>query len=83
MMVVDGLLGGKLYVTSINDSQHMKGSKHETGDAWDFRLPSRLPLGGMQKPDAAWTADIQAVLDAEFDIVLEKDHVHVEYDPKG
>jgi hypothetical protein len=68
-------------VTSCNDSQHMSGSKHYSGAAFDFRTKH--------------TGRSQAIGDAVrkelgplgFDVLLEdlgglNEHLHVEYDPK-
>lgn len=69
--------GANCTVTSANDGVHMEGSKHYKGLALDFRtreLPKscRSPL----------TAALRSALGREYDVVLEKDHLHVEYDPK-
>lgn len=69
--------GKDCVITSITDGRHMKGSKHGTGEGMDFRIshvdednwPTLVTL-------------IKTSLTADFDVVLEKDHIHVEYDPK-
>jgi hypothetical protein len=68
-------------VTSCNDSQHMAGSKHYSGAAFDFRTRHT----GRSKA-------ISDVIRKElgslgFDVILEdlggpNEHLHVEYDPK-
>ena len=67
-------LGQDLVVTSVIDGEHMRGSNHWKGMAADLRI---------------WNLDghiaaskLSARLGADFDVVLESDHIHVEYDPK-
>lgn len=79
IVVADQCFDGKLVVTSVNDSQHMPGSKHFIGNAFDCRTTS----AGIDQTAAKLIADkIRDRLGSEFDVVLEKDHIHVEYDPK-
>lgn len=67
--------GAELMITSGAEGQHMEGSLHYKGLAIDIRLPA---------PDkiAADVLALRASLGAQFDVVLEKDHVHIEFDPK-
>lgn len=63
-------------ITSGTDGRHMPESLHYVGLAFDFRTrhvqpDDRIPL----------TAALQAGLGEAFDVVLESDHIHVEYDP--
>jgi hypothetical protein len=71
-----------LIITSANDSNHMNGSKHYSGEALDFRVHD-------------WAADskdrfvnrLRGALGSDFDVVLESlglsnEHLHVEWDPK-
>lgn len=60
--------GLTLVVTSGMDGKHMPGSLHYQGLAADIRFPLR--------------DEIKAALGPDWDVVWEKDHVHVEYDPK-
>lgn len=65
-------------ITSGNDGSgvHMVGSKHFEGYAIDLRLP---------KQGAKWSIIHKTMKDAlgkEFDVLFEKNHYHVEYDPK-
>jgi len=64
--------GKDLYVTAIRDGNHMAGSLHYNGNAFDFRLKAY-----MTKPD------LKKVCGKDFDIVIHSTHVHIEYDPKG
>ena len=68
-----------VWITSGNDSTHMKGSKHYTNEAFDVRT-----LNLIDGRDAAklWTTRIREALGLKYQVVLEKDHIHVEYDPK-
>lgn len=64
-------------ITSGNDGSgvHMVGSKHFIGEALDIRLP---------KDGRNWAiicAHIKASLGENFDVVQERTHYHVEYDP--
>lgn len=68
-------VGDPFVVTSINDGRHMAGSKHYSGNAADIRI------WYMRNPSACCAA-IRKVLGPDFDVVLEKDHIHLEYDPK-
>lgn len=64
-------------VTSCGDGKHMAGSLHYSGRAFDFRtnkihesMRSRI------------FTDIREALGPEFDVVMEKTHGHVEWDPQ-
>lgn len=63
-------------ITSGNDGVHMKGSKHYTFEALDIRT-SNIPKGKVQP----FIAALFKRLGSDFDIVLERDHIHCEYDP--
>ena len=66
-----------MLVTSGNDSTHMKGSKHYSDEALDFRTKH---LTVAQKH--ALTTAVKARLGTNYDVVLESDHLHVEHDSK-
>lgn len=66
-----------LTVTSGCDGKHKKGSKHYEGNAVDIRT-----RGYTADQNVQFVADLKAALGRDFDIVLESDHVHAEYDPK-
>ncbi len=78
--------GVPLVITSMNDGTHNAHSArhprslHYEGRAFDFRLPSRTT--GDAGTDAAVKLDLAAALGSDFDLVLEGDHFHVEWDPK-
>lgn len=83
---LDGLLkccavyihrGQNFTVTSLNDSKHMPKSLHYKGRAFDLRTRD---LKGIATHEMA--LHLKAQLGKDFDVVAEKDHIHVEYDPK-
>ena len=59
-------------------ASHQAQSKHYVGLAEDYRTrdvaPSHL---------ADMVADVRARLGSDYDVVLESDHLHIEFDPKG
>ncbi len=65
----------KLVITSVTDSKHGRGSKHYVGDAIDLRSRN------LSDPKAA-TKELKSDLGSEFDVVLESNHIHVEWEPK-
>lgn len=69
--------GFELTVTAVVDGTHKVGSKHYVGMAADLRTID-LPVGAPARIVAA----LKAQIDQDFDIVLESDHIHLEYDPK-
>jgi len=69
---------GPFEVTSINDGKHMPGSLHYSGRAADLRTAH---LSGSEA--RGWAELLRLRLAGlGFDIVLESDHLHIEYDPK-
>lgn len=80
MIVADTIykgLGVDFVLTSVCDGIHGKGSRHYSGQAFDCRTRDFGP-GGAKKALKA----LKEALGAEFDIVLETNHIHVEWDPK-
>ncbi len=67
----------ELVITSLLDGKHMEGSLHYKGLAVDIRTSN---LSGQTRPIAA--ARLKSALGAEYDVILEKDHIHIEHDPK-
>lgn len=68
---------GLMTITSCTDGKHSAGSKHYTGGAFDIRT--------RDIPQDQWqivAGDIRERLGSEFDVVVEKDHLHIENDPK-
>ena len=69
--------GKSLTVTSTNDGKHMKGSFHYKDLAFDLRT-WYLSASEQKK----LVKDAKAELGKDYDIVIEKTHIHVEYDKK-
>jgi len=69
-------LGG-MVVTSLLDGRHSSTSLHYSGNAADLRTRN---LG----PDASESVrdDIKDRLGIDYDVILESDHIHVEYQPR-
>lgn len=66
-----------LVITSGTDGKHMKGSKHYTGEALDVRT-SNIPKGEV----GLVLNRLQTRLGSDYQVLLEADHIHVEFDPK-
>ena len=64
-------------ITSATDSLHGYSSEHYKGDAVDIRTRD-IP----EDKRELVANEIREALGAEFDVVLEKTHLHIEYDPK-
>ena len=72
----------QVVVTSGNDGTHMKWSKHYEDKALDFRTGHTWDPPLMTDAEAHAVRDeLKGLLGMGFDVVLEKDHLHVEYDP--
>ena len=68
---------GLMTLTSVTDGKHSAGSKHYSGHAFDIRTRDISP--------EQWqliASDIRERIGSEYDVVVEKDHIHVEFDPK-
>lgn len=63
-------------VTSCTDGKHMKGSKHYSGYAIDIRTRHLTP-----REINILVSWFKMYHDDVYDMVVEKDHIHVEYDP--
>ena len=84
MMIAGHVLldhGVPFVLTSVSDGIHGAGSLHYNGLAFDCRLPSRY-VGEMHGIDRRIRDELADVLGDEWDVVLEKDHLHIEFDPK-
>ena len=64
-------------ITSCLDGKHSKNSLHYNGNAIDLRTVDM----GIGKALEIVNA-LKAELGSHYDIVLESDHIHLEYDPK-
>ena len=63
-------------ITSGNDSNHKNGSKHYSNEAIDIR--SRDMVNPIDVKN-----EIKKTLGADFDVIYEGNHIHIEYDRKG
>jgi len=64
-------------ISSGAEGEHMVNSLHPLGKALDFRIRT---LTGVQQQ--AILLSLRHALGAQFDVVLEPTHLHVEFDPK-
>jgi len=64
-------------ITSGSDGKHGPNSLHYSGNALDLRTNMLNP----QEKDLVHR-DLVVWLGGQFDVVLESDHIHVEFDPK-
>lgn len=69
--------GKELVITSVDDSKHGTNTLHGKGFAFDLR--TNYFLNGEAQRVAN---EIRAKLTNDFDVVLERDHIHIEYEPK-
>jgi len=65
--------GEELIITSTYEGLHSEGSLHYANLAVDIR---KGPSGNML------CDELQNKLGMDYDVVLESDHIHIEYDPK-
>jgi hypothetical protein len=72
-------LGYDLVVTSLRDGQHSASSLHYSGNAVDLRT-NTLNASQRQSVYQAIRAELYS---RGYDVILESDHLHIEYDPKG
>ena len=75
--VYNEMTGKDAVITSARDGDHMTGSKHYEGKALDLRTRD-FSRDTAEKI----TVKLQNNLGRDYDVVNEKDHIHVEYDPK-
>ena len=71
------LLGGDLVLTSAREGDHRSGSRHFVGLALDFRTRDLLP-----RERSRFASELRAALGDQYDVLLEGDHLHVEFDPR-
>jgi len=64
----------ELIITSTYEGTHGEGSLHYHNDAFDMRYPGMNTVG-VEKA-------IKQKLGPKYDVVLEGDHIHIEWDPK-
>ena len=66
-----------VFIHSIRDGVHMGGSLHYDGYAFDFSHKHRHGLTATTNYDS-----LRKKLGPGYDTVIEKTHIHVEWDPK-
>ena len=64
-------------ITSIVDGVHSAGSLHYIGAAFDMRTRDMTTIVKQRVSD-----EIRNRLAGDYDVVLESDHIHVEWQPK-
>lgn len=67
-----------LVITSAYDGKHMTGSYHYKGKALDIRI--------VHIPEKFWAEivkDLKRLMGEEYDVILEKDHIHIEPSPSS
>lgn len=74
-------LPADMVITSGNDGAHMRGSKHYTDEALDFRTKHLTP-----HDKGLLCAAVKLKLGSDYDVVFEdrdgpNEHLHCEYDP--
>ena len=87
MIIADNVLrsfeSNDLVITSICEGKHSRGSLHYIGHAFDIRLPSLDTTKNLiivNKLNDALNAHSTNL--KSFDVVLEHNHIHIEYQPK-
>lgn len=68
--------GAEVVVTSMLEGRHSPTSLHYSGQAVDIRR------WNLRDPEAAVQALREALPANQYDVILEKDHIHVEWQPK-
>ena len=69
----------ELVITSVNDSTHSNTSLHYNGCAVDLR--TRNLKDQAEKERVA--QQLVGKLNRDFDVILESDHIHLEYQPRA
>lgn len=80
MPIVDSVFrdaGYEAVITSVLDGKHMRSSAHYTGRAVDLRTHT-VPKAEQGLVAAA----LKLALGDDFDVILERNHIHLEYDVK-
>ncbi len=68
-------MGHDLVITSVIDGEHGRASIHWVGGAVDIRLPGDQGIAARNR--------IARRIGQDFDVVLEGNHIHIEWQPKG
>jgi hypothetical protein len=70
--------GHDFTITACVDGKHTTGSLHYAGAAIDVRTRDLAPADVQET-----LAQIKVCLGADFDVLLEVDHIHIEFQPKA
>ena len=73
------LESGTVWITSANDGDHSEGSLHFNTRAFDIRISNII--GHVDNEARAWAERMQVALGDDYDVLLERDHIHVEHQP--
>ena len=65
-------------VTSLRDGKHLPTSLHYRGQAVDLRTRHLSPT----QKSSFHISLYESLNPIGYDVILEKDHIHIEYDPK-
>lgn len=78
------LIDKTVWITSANDSQHKQGSLHYKNRAFDIRIWNIKADTSSKRHALArrWVVDMNNRLGRDYDVLLEADHIHGEFDPK-
>lgn len=66
-------------ITAAIEGGHTSKSLHPYGRACDYRIKNIKTWDEVK----AMTEELKDQLGADYAVILEKDHIHVEYDPKN
>jgi hypothetical protein len=69
---------GEFVVTSVNDGKHRQGSLHYEGLAFDIRTWALKTAADKEHA----LRELKRALGPDYDVILEADHIHIEFDPK-
>lgn len=73
------LESGTVWITSANDGNHSEGSLHYENRAFDIRIKNII--GHVRNEAQLWAERMQNALGNRYDVLLERNHIHIEYDP--
>lgn len=73
--IVLKITNSEMVITETRCTGHMPSSLHYADLAIDIRLPPSNP--------GLLVNAIKEALGQDYDVILEKDHIHIEYDPKN
>ena len=72
------VLGEDWMITSTNEGKHLPNSMHYRNKAIDLRLPFDTVTHNKD-----FVTELKLRLGKDYDIIYEKDHIHLEWDKKG